>query len=82
MSNGLLSMRPSPMTKSQQIEMICQNQNWKINWATPIPSMITSHNIANFSRRQTILIDPTDQLPSVEREKSGTFTSIAFYVYL
>ena len=77
----LLSMRPSPMSKQQQIEIFCKNQKWTINWATPIPTMITHNNIANYTRRQTILFDPTDQLPSVQREKkAGTFTSIAFLV--
>ena len=71
-----VTLHPLSVPKQQQIEMICKNQNWKIDWATPIPTMITDDNIKNYTRRQTILVEPTDQLPSIEREKSGTFTSL------
>ena len=64
-------------SKQQQIEMICRKNNWKIDWATPIISTITADNIANYTRRQTILFDPTDQLASIQREKKSG-TSIAF----
>ena len=52
-----------------EIQQICRQHNWKLDFATPIDNDITEANISKYTRLQTVAFSADDVAGSADREK-------------